>query len=76
MMRGLAQWRGRRAPASSGAPWLSSAARSMARSAGRGGRATRAQRQKRVLWVAGLLALVAWGLVVLMLWALMVVVLG
>jgi hypothetical protein len=48
----------------------------MARSAGRGGRATRAQGKKRGLWVAGLLALVAWGLVVLMLWALMLVVLG
>ena len=74
-MRGSTRWRGRRAPASSGAPWLSSAARSMARSAGRGRRATRAQGKKRGLWVAGLLALVAWGLV-LMLWALMVVVLG
>jgi hypothetical protein len=74
-MRGSTQWRGRRAPASSGAPWLSSAATSMARSAGRGRRAARAQGKKQGLWVAGLLALVAWGLV-LMLWALMVVMLG
>jgi hypothetical protein len=48
----------------------------MARSAGRGRRAARAQGKKQGLWVAGLLALVAWGLVVLMLWALMVVMLG
>ena len=74
-MRGLTQGRGRWAPASSGAPWLSSVARSMSRSADRGGRTTRAQGKKRGLWVAGLLALVAWGLVVLMLWALMLVVL-
>jgi hypothetical protein len=47
----------------------------MARSAGRGRRAARAQGKKQGLWVAGLLALVAWGLV-LMLWALMVVMLG
>jgi hypothetical protein len=48
----------------------------MARSAGRGRRAARAQGKKQGLWVAGLLALVAWGLVVLMLWVLMVVMLG